>query len=258
MPRDGTGTYTLPLPAVATNTPISSTGYNSTTTDIASALTGSVARDGQAAMTGNLPMGGNRITGMGTGVTGTDAATVAQVTPIAQTAAGQTYLGRSAAITANPTYVEFELPAGFQFFEFATNDIGPLVNDAVFLFQLSTNAGATWIAGSSDYIWGAQSFNNIGSGPTAPTTANYALASFPQENSATHGVFSTIRIAMPDTSGRHEYHVNVTNTESTGLRGGLIAGRLSAATTRANRIRFAFNSSNFQNKGLIMQWGLRA
>ena len=79
MARDGAGTYNAPEAPVVTATPISSTSYNASLADIATALTGSLARDGQGAMTGNLPMGANRITGMANGSARTDAATVAQL-----------------------------------------------------------------------------------------------------------------------------------------------------------------------------------
>jgi hypothetical protein len=62
MSRNGSGTYSLPIGnPVVTGTTISSTWANSTLTDIASALTGSLASDGQTTASGNLNMGTNRI-----------------------------------------------------------------------------------------------------------------------------------------------------------------------------------------------------
>jgi hypothetical protein len=62
MSRNGTGTYNLPAGnPVVTGTVISSTWANSTLTDIASALTGSVAADGQTPMTGDLDMNTNKV-----------------------------------------------------------------------------------------------------------------------------------------------------------------------------------------------------
>lgn len=54
MPRNGSGTYTLPEPAFVAGTVISSAAVNDDLSDIATALTGSLPRDGQAAMTGQL------------------------------------------------------------------------------------------------------------------------------------------------------------------------------------------------------------
>jgi hypothetical protein len=62
MSRNGTGTYNLPAGnPVVTGTVISSTWANNTLTDIASALTGSVAADGQTPMTGDLDMNTNKV-----------------------------------------------------------------------------------------------------------------------------------------------------------------------------------------------------
>lgn len=80
MSRNGSGTYSLPAGnPVVTNTTISSTWANSTLSDIANALTGSVASDGQTTMSGNLQMGNNLITGLADGTNATDAATVGQL-----------------------------------------------------------------------------------------------------------------------------------------------------------------------------------
>jgi len=80
MSRNGSGTYSLPAGnPVVTGTTISSTWANNTLTDIATALTGSLAADGQTTATGNLKMGANRITGLADGIAATDAATVNQI-----------------------------------------------------------------------------------------------------------------------------------------------------------------------------------
>jgi hypothetical protein len=80
MSRNGSGTYSLPAGnPVVTGTTISSTWANNTLTDIATALTGSLAADGQTTATGALKMGANRITGLADGLAATDAATVNQI-----------------------------------------------------------------------------------------------------------------------------------------------------------------------------------
>jgi microcystin-dependent protein len=56
MPRNGSGTYSLPQPAFVAGTVISSSAVNSDLSDIASALTGSLPRDGQAGMTGQFKL----------------------------------------------------------------------------------------------------------------------------------------------------------------------------------------------------------
>lgn len=79
MPRSG-GTYSLPAgnPVVSGAT-ISSTTHNATMTDIADALTASLAKDGQTVPTANLPMGGFRHTGVDDAGARTDYARADQV-----------------------------------------------------------------------------------------------------------------------------------------------------------------------------------
>lgn len=58
MARDGSGNYSLPSGnPVVNGTNVSSTVHNTTMTDVATALTASIAKDGQTAATANLPMG---------------------------------------------------------------------------------------------------------------------------------------------------------------------------------------------------------
>jgi hypothetical protein len=69
-------------------------------TDLATALTGSLASDGQTTATGNLKMGNNRITGLADGIASTDAATKSQVdTAIAGLGTMSTQNANNVAIT---------------------------------------------------------------------------------------------------------------------------------------------------------------
>ncbi len=80
MSRNGTGTYVLPAgQPVVTLTSISSTVFNTLTTDLANALTTSVATDGQSAMTGNLNLGTHKITNLAAGTADSDAVRLDQV-----------------------------------------------------------------------------------------------------------------------------------------------------------------------------------
>ena len=68
MARNGSGTYNLPAGnPVVTGTTISSTWANNTLSDMASALTGSIASDGQTTPSANLPMGGYAHTNVANG-----------------------------------------------------------------------------------------------------------------------------------------------------------------------------------------------
>ena len=80
MPRNGSGTYQLPAgQPVVTGTVISSSTFNTLTTDLANALTQSISKDGQTPPTANLPMGGFKLTGLGNGSASTDSITYGQV-----------------------------------------------------------------------------------------------------------------------------------------------------------------------------------
>jgi hypothetical protein len=78
MSRNGSGTYTLPAGnPVVTGTTIASTWANNTLSDIATALTGSLASDGQTSMSGNLNLNSNKIVNLATPTLSTDAVTKA-------------------------------------------------------------------------------------------------------------------------------------------------------------------------------------
>jgi len=80
MSRNGSGVYSLQAgnPVVASST-ITSTWANTTLSDIASTLTGSVASDGQTPMTGALDMNSNKITGLTAGTVAGDAVEFSQL-----------------------------------------------------------------------------------------------------------------------------------------------------------------------------------
>ncbi|QQM14856.1 hypothetical protein [Stenotrophomonas phage BUCT555] len=75
MPRNGSGTYLLPtgINPVVTQTLITSNWANTTMSDIASAITGSIARDGQGVPTADIPWGDFRLTNLGDATNLTDA-----------------------------------------------------------------------------------------------------------------------------------------------------------------------------------------
>jgi len=100
MSRNGSGVYSLPASnPVVTGTTIASTWANNTLSDIASALTGSLASDGQTSMSGNLNLNSNKIVNLATPTLSTDAVTKAYADALVGGAGSFTTLTSSGATT---------------------------------------------------------------------------------------------------------------------------------------------------------------
>lgn len=247
MPRDGTGSYALPNPDVATGTPISSADENATRDDIATALTGSLARDGQGGMTGNLPMGGNRITGLGAPGANDEAARRRDV--------GLQWI-ESVTVSGTPTFIEFALPTGFAEFEFRMNDLGSTVAGATLGFQLSNDGGSSYISGASDYLTGWYGADT-GGFSAAAAQALGGLSFGAQLNTAQ---FRGVLRLTPATAGgivtRYSCeHVGITNLPA--LIAATFFGTCQNTTARPNRLRFLFNGATFTTSGTIVMMGVR-
>jgi hypothetical protein len=81
MSRNGSGVYSLPAGnPVVTQTTISSAWANNTMTDLAAALTDSVAADGQTPMTGNLDLNTHKAVNLVAGTVAGDAVEYTQFT----------------------------------------------------------------------------------------------------------------------------------------------------------------------------------
>lgn len=109
MPRNGTGTYSLPAgnPVVAGSV-ISETWANTTLTDIATGITNSLAADGQTVVVGNIPLNGYKITGLGDATLAQDAVTKTQLDEKAALT-GATFSGlvTATAFTMSPISARF-------------------------------------------------------------------------------------------------------------------------------------------------------
>lgn len=93
MPRNGSGTYSRAVSAYVYNTTIDQAAVNSEMADIATALTDSLAKDGQTTPTANLPMGGFKLTGLGTGSSAADSVTYAQTITALAASSGASMIG---------------------------------------------------------------------------------------------------------------------------------------------------------------------
>jgi hypothetical protein len=66
MPRNSSGVYSPPSgTAAVSGATIATSEFNNFVNDVGSEITGSVPRNGSAGMSANLPMGGNKVTGLG-------------------------------------------------------------------------------------------------------------------------------------------------------------------------------------------------
>jgi len=81
MSYNGSGTFQINTSGqpVVTGTVISSTAFNSLTSDLATGLSTAITKDGQTTVTANIPMAGFKITGLGAATVGTDAVRYSQI-----------------------------------------------------------------------------------------------------------------------------------------------------------------------------------
>jgi hypothetical protein len=130
MARNGSGTFSSPYPNFVSGTVISSTQVDANNSDIATALTQSIAVDGQSTVTGNIPLSTYKLTGVGAGSAATDSLTLGQAQAEAMHWCG-TAGGTADAITLAPTPAITAYAAGQRF---------------VWKASGSVNTGATTVA----------------------------------------------------------------------------------------------------------------
>ena len=130
MARNGSGTYSNPYPNFVSGTVISSDEVDANNSDIATALTQSIAVDGQSTVTGNIPLSTNKLTGVGAGSAATDSLNLGQAQAEAFIWCG-TAGGSADAITLSPSPAITAYAAGQRF---------------VWMASGSVNTGATTVA----------------------------------------------------------------------------------------------------------------
>ena len=144
MPRNGSGTFSLPQAPFVTNTTISSTATNSNNSDIAAALTQSISKDGQTTYTGNQPMGGNKLTGLGVGTAVADSVAMSQLYGVPTYGGVGGGTANAITITPSPGITAYAIGQKFSFKASGAN------TGAVTLNVNSVGAGAiTWPDGTT-------------------------------------------------------------------------------------------------------------
>ena len=143
MSRDGSGNFNLIAGnPVTTGTTIASTWANGTLSDIATALTNSIAKNGETIPTGNLPMGGYKHTGVANASARTDYAAYGQV----QDSGSQYLTGVAGAdtITASVTgLAAYATGQTFRFVSAGANTGAVTLNINALGAKAVTKAGAT-------------------------------------------------------------------------------------------------------------------
>jgi hypothetical protein len=130
MARNGSGTYTNPYPNFVSGTVISSSETDANNSDIATALTQSIAVDGQSVVTAHIPLATHKLTGVSAGSAATDSLNLGQAQAEAFIWCG-TAGGSADAITLSPSPAITAYAAGQRF---------------VWMASGSVNTGATTVA----------------------------------------------------------------------------------------------------------------
>lgn len=147
MARNGSGIYSLPAGnPVVTGTTISSTWANNTLSDIATALTASIAKDGQTTATANLPMGTFRHTNVGNGVARTDYAALGQVQNSSATLIGTISGADTITGVMTPTLTAYTTGQSFKFVSAGANTGAVTLNIDSLGAKSVTKLGATALA----------------------------------------------------------------------------------------------------------------
>lgn len=196
MARNGSGTYQPPAgQPVVTGTSISSTVFNTLVSDLANALTTSVASDGQTPMTGNLPMGGNKVIGLAAAAANGDAVCYEQIN---NGTLGAYFVPSGALID----YAGVTPPAGFLLCD------GSAVSRATYA-ALFAAISTTWGAGDGSTTFNVPDLRGqttIGSGTGTGLTARTVGATYIGEE---RHVLTTTELAA------HNHPVTVSITDPT-------------------------------------------
>ena len=177
MSRDGSGNFNLIAGnPVTTGTTIASTWANDTLSDIATALTNSIAKNGETIPTGNLPMGDYKHTGVANASARTDYAAYGQV----QDSGSQYLTGVAGADTITASVIGLAAYATGQTFRFVSagaNTGAVTLNINALGAKAVTKTGTTALAAGDipsgavvEVIYDGTQFQMLGLAPTGSPT----------------------------------------------------------------------------------------
>jgi hypothetical protein len=115
MSRNGSGDYSLPQASFTAGTTVESAKVNSNFSDIAAALTASLAKDGQTTPTANLPMGSFKHTGVANATARTHYAAAGQIADNSMGYAADTGSADACAIAPAPGISAYAVGQRFTF-----------------------------------------------------------------------------------------------------------------------------------------------
>lgn len=151
MARNGSGVYSLPstnYPAVS-GTLITAANRNAVDSDIANALTGSLAANGETPVTGDINMGNNKLINHPKGTSRTDSASVANIqdgTGIYVATVGGT--ADVITLTPNPAIASYAAGQSFEFIASGANTTNVTVNvSGLGAIALTKNGSVALVAG---------------------------------------------------------------------------------------------------------------
>jgi hypothetical protein len=254
LPRNGSGSYSLPSgnPFIP-STVISSTTMNNTMSDLATALTQSIANDGQTTPVANLPMATFRHTNVGNAVARTDYAAAGQV----QDSSLQwlTSIAGTDTITASITPSPTAYAAGqtFRFVPAGTNTTNVTLNiNGLGAKAITKNGTVALVPGDLvggtvfEVIYDGTQFQ-LKTAATATATSSYGVRGLVGANNAgtpnTKFDFSADAVTLRSTNGTPDVtrFGTGTITNDVGLAGSAANGRDQAGAFGAsNWIHFYF------------------
>lgn len=235
MSRNGSGTYNLPAGnPVVPATIISTTWANTTLSDMATALTGSVAADGQTPITGDLQMSSNKITSLGAPISANDATTKYYVDTAITTATGS--LGTMSTQNANNVAITGGTITGL-------SSALPVASGGTGV-TTSTGTGAT-VLGTSPTISSPTITGTVTDGTYGASSATIILGAakvWVQFNSS-GGVIGSSNVSSVTNNSTGLYTVNFTNALLTTAYAAIACP---VGTNNLNCMTYAYSGSSFQ------------
>lgn len=255
MPRNGSGVYATYTPGnpVVAGTTIDPVAFNNTTTDLATAMTNSVARNGEGVPTANWPMAGFKLTGLANGTIAGDSLAYGQTLPnfpnvTSPVSASNTELSYVAGVTsAIQTQLGTKVTAGAVGSVYSATKLLTTSRSSTTTLTADPDLSVALGAGSYSFqiwmpIWGTTtgsqgfkfSMNFTG------TNSSGVFAYSGTVNAAASTASQTIAYA-----GNFSFSTVVAGTGSTGVDQILVTGTITNITVAGNlQLIWAQNSSN--------------